>query len=62
MSDYRCMMDSLVNERSGFLLSGSKSVVRFGMPAVVLGDSGSFASTRGQVEKFGWTLSEKVNY
>lgn len=50
MSDYRCMMDSLVNERSRFLLSGSKSVVRFGMPAVVLGDSGSFSSANRQVE------------
>lgn len=46
------MMDSKASERSKFLPSDSKSVLKFGMPAVVLNNSLSLSSVVKQVEYF----------
>lgn len=53
------MMDSLVSERSKFLPSDSKSVLKFGVPAIALNDSLSLPSTREQVGYFGSLFSWK---
>lgn len=50
LSDYRCMMDSMVSERSKFLTCNSKFVQKFAMPSIVLNDSMSSPYGIGQVE------------
>lgn len=50
LSDHRCMMDSMVSERSKFLTCNSKHVQKFAMPAVVLNDSMSSPFGLGQVQ------------
>lgn len=50
LSDCRCMMDSMVSERSKFLTCNSKYVQKFTMPAIVLNDSMSSPFGLGQVE------------
>lgn len=52
LSDYRCMMDSMVSARSKFLTCNSKYVQKFAMPTVVLNDSMSSPFGLGQVEHF----------
>lgn len=55
------MMDSMASERSKFFPSDSKSVLKFGMPAIVLNDSLSLSSPVEQVEYVGSILSWKKN-